>query len=134
MARMPEVESGFSPGQIEDVQKAAADCIRRYFKDRPYFCGGKIPVCEIESDLNVKVVRRNIFDERCFDFVHEHCLPLIPVDPDYDEPTIPWSVHNLLLVLEEMRSFHIPKEFQPGMVLLYFKLCMGVDIPSPPLL
>ena len=137
MSRKPkrETEDFYSKGEsIEERKKHATACIRSFFNDRTFFCGGSIPTTLLISENAQRVVMQTQFDDWCFDFIHKECLPLIKVDPSYDEPTVPWTVHALIGLLGEMKKKDIPKEFQPGMLFLYFKLCFGVDIPAPPLL
>lgn len=119
---------------IEDRKRFAEDCIRLFFKDKKYFCGGPIPERELVSDFALQTFLRTEFDDRCFDFIHEHCLSSFKVDPEYEDATVPWEVHCLLGLLDDLKSLIIPKEHHPGMLLLYFKFCHGVKILPHPLL
>lgn len=138
MSRKPKREIIDDPCEkmeyVEDLRKFAEHCIQLFFNNKQHVCGDPIPECEKSSEFAVQTVLRTQFDDRCFDFIHEFCLPVFPIDPKYDESTVPWSVHCLLGLLAEMRSMEIPKEQQPGMLLLYFKFCHSVEIPLPPLL
>jgi hypothetical protein len=118
----------------KDIGEFAQDCILAYFKDKDWFCGGPIPQRELTAETSIKTVLRTRFDDRCFNFIHEECLPTIPNLTDWSQVGVSWEVHCLLELLEDMRACWIPKEFQPGMVLLYFKFCKGVKILPPPLL
>jgi hypothetical protein len=117
-----------------DIKKCAEDCLLEFFEDKRLPNGQPIPHGFLLSDFSVKTVMRSQFDDRCFNFLHSECLPLIPKHPGYDEPTVPWTVHCLLLLIKQMCSRGVPKEFQPGLLLLYFKFCFGVKILPPPLL
>lgn len=117
-----------------DIHKLVDDCIHLFFKEKKYFCGGAIPEMELLSEFAKQTVQRTQFDDRCFDFLHERCLPSFPVDPTYEEHTVPWTVHCLLGLLADLKSRDIPKEYQPGLLLLYFKFCKGIEILPPPLL
>jgi hypothetical protein len=132
MTRKPLKERVEFFGEVseEDLKKFAKDAIQRYFSDKTYYCGGPIPQCELIGDSAAKTVLKTKFDDRTFDFIHAQCLPLIAADPMFKDPTLTWPVHCLLEILEGMRSREVPIEFQPGMVLLYFKFCLGVDIPK----
>lgn len=138
MSRKPKretVEDSYDKGlYVEDLKKYADTCIRVFFKNKSYFCGGPIPSCETNSEFAQQTVLQTQFDDRCFDFIHEVCLPVFPVDPKYEETTVPWTVHCLIGLLNEMKAMEIPKEQQPGMLLLYFKFCHGIEILPPPLL
>ncbi len=132
--RRDNLEEMYDKGDhTADIQKQMDDCIRFFFKDKSYFCGGRVPECELLSEFSKQTLRTQ-FDDRCFDFLHERCLPLIPVDPEYNEPTVPWTVHCLLGLLNDLKKRDIPKEYQPGLLLLYFKFCKGVEILPPPVL
>jgi len=117
-----------------NIQKDAEKSIRTFFGDKSWFCGGPIPQSELQADWAVKIVLRTHFDEAVFRFIHEECLAKIPADPSYKDPSVPWTVHTLLSLLDGMRSYGISKDFQPGLLLLYFKFCKGLKIPPPPLL
>ena len=119
---------------VGDLRKFADNCIHFFFNEKGYHIGGPIPECELTTEFAQKTVLHTQFDDRCFDFLHEVCLPLFPVDPEYDEPPVPWTVHKLLGLIADLKNLEIPKEFQPGLLLLYFKFCHGVEIPPPPLL
>lgn len=138
MSRKPKRETTENPydkgEHVEDLRKFAKECIHSYFKNKAYFCGGSIPDCEINSEFAEQTVLQTQFDDRCFDFIHEECLPVFPPDPSYSDTTVPWTVHCLLGLLSEMKAMEIPKEQQPGMLLLYFKFCHAIEIPLPPLL
>ena len=137
MSRKPRRDNleDYNKGEhIEDLRKFAVSSIKSYFNGKRYFCGGPIPSCEMESEFSQDTVLRTQFDDRCFDFIHECCLPLFPVHSKYKDQTVPWPVHCLLGLISEMKSMDIPKEQQPGMLLLYFKFCWGVNIIPPPLL
>lgn len=117
-----------------DLKKLAEDSIRSFFGNKNWFCGGPIPESELHSDWAVKTVLRTHFDDSAFDHIHNECLNRIPADPNYNDPSVPWSVHTLLGLLADLKSRGISKDFQPGLLLLYFKFCKGFKIPPPPLL
>ena len=134
MSRRPSrerIELVVGEVSLDDLKCFAREAISRFFKDKQYFCGGNVPQCELIGDFATKTVLRSRFDERCFEFIHEKCLPLIPKDPKYNDPSLTWTVHCLLELLASMRAREVPIDFQPGMLLLWFQFCMGVDIPRP---
>jgi hypothetical protein len=105
-----------------------------FIAPKPYHKGGKMPPGELFADTSVKTVLRTPFDDESFDFIHAKCLPHFPRQRWYKDATVPWPVHVLLGLLDELKSHNIPKEFQPGMLYLYFKFCKGVEIPPPPII
>ena len=117
-----------------DLKKLAHQSIESYFKDKFWFVGGPIPFKELFSDNSLKTVIRTPFDDETFDFIHEECLTKISQPPSYKEKSVPWSVTFLIQLLNEMKALGLPKDFQPGLLLLYFKFCVGVTIPLPPMI
>lgn len=112
-----------------DWEAAAKDCINLYFSNKQWFCGGPIPKRLLLSDFCLKTVLRTQFDDTWEYYVHNTCLPVIPNRECKDLGNLTWEVYSLLQILDEMGKMWIPKEFRPGMTLLYFKFCKGVEIP-----
>lgn len=117
-----------------DFEKSAAEYIHVFFHSLKSPDGKRFLKSELLDDVNIRTVMKTQFDDNCFDFIHSECLPLIPNSVGYHNRTVPWTVHCLLGLIYLFGEFGIPKEFQPGMLLLYFKLCFGVRIPPPPLI
>lgn len=117
-----------------DWESIARECIRVYFSNKQWFCGGPIPSSELYTEDSIKTVLRTQFDSRWEDIVHNDCLPVIKNKQKKDCGNLGWQVHCLIKILNEMGQMWIPKEFRPGLVLLYFKFCKAVSIPGPPLL
>lgn len=117
-----------------DLNKLSKEAISNFFGNKSWYCGGPIPKSELESDWAVKTVLRTHFDDAAFDYIHDKCLTKIPESAGYNDPSVPWTVHTLLGLLDEIRGYGVSKDFQPGLLLLYFKFCKGIEIPPPPLL
>lgn len=118
-----------------DISVAVEHYMRDFFQSKSWYCGGRIPQRDLFSDASIKTVLRTTFCKEWEEFVHAKCLPTIPLDPSYKAAAhLPWTVRCLIDLLDSMGSCAIPKEFRPGMVLLYFKFCKGVKIPPPPIL
>lgn len=125
-----EFENGF---HADDIRAAAIRHITMFFQGKSWYCGGTIPQRHLLSDSSIKTVLRTRFDKDWEEFVHHECLTTIPVSPEYKlENLLPWAVRCLIDLLESMEPLLIPKEFRPGLTLLYFKFCKGVKIPPPP--
>lgn len=118
----------------DDVKESAMFCIRKFFTGRKMVNGGPIPEKELYCSDNIKRVLRTQFDDETFNYIHFSCLPMIPKSKKYHDPTLSWEVHCLLTLISKMRKHKVPKEFQPGMLLLYFKYCRGIEIPPVPML
>lgn len=110
----------------KDVAKLARACIRSYFKSK------SVPKpAGLYSRHSVQTLLRTDF-ENGFDYAHNHLLNRLSPPPDWNEPTVSWQVYCLLKLLEDMRAHSVPRQFQPGMTLLFFKFCKGCEIPDPP--
>lgn len=132
---IPEVEIPFEKGEfISDLRCLAKEFIKRFFVNKNWYCGGPIPEAELTSDWAVQTVLLTPFEDKIFDYIHSECLSNIPSDPNYSNPGVPWSIHVLLDLINDLRSLDIAKDFQPGLLLLYFKFCRGIEIPEHPLL
>lgn len=117
-----------------DLRELAVACLRSFLKPKNLHTGGLMLDRVLFTEDNIKVVLRTQFDDETFEYIHDKCLSRIPQQRWYRDLTVPWSVHCLLGLLTELKSLLVPKEFQPGLLMLYFKLCKGFDIPPPPLL
>lgn len=118
----------------KDLRNAVLENIKDFFESKSWFVGGPIPECELLADINIDLVLRTPFDEFVFNFIHQNCLPKVAVPKDFVDQGVPWTVTFLIKILNEMKSYNIPKDFQPGFVLLFFKLCKGVNVPLPPII
>jgi hypothetical protein len=128
-------ENPFEKGpHAPDLRELARQCMGLFLGDKITHRDQPIPRKLLYSEDSFRTVLRTPFDDDTFNYIHEKCLSKIPKLPWYRESTVPWNVHYLLGLIEELRSLHVPKEFQPGLILLYFKFCKGFDIPPPPLL
>lgn len=135
MARKPKIKRTDDKNAfVSDIRSEAVRYIRMYFNGRRRLDGSTVQVANVMDDKSINIVTRSGFDNRTFDFIHEFCLPTIKRNADYKNMTVPWTVHCLLKIIRELCSLGIPKEFQPGMILLYFRECRDIDIPPPPVL
>ena len=104
-----------------DLRNLAIECLETYFEGKSWFIGGPVPSCEYLSDNSIKMLLRTKFDDKTFMFIHQHCLPKISQPDNYTEPTVPWTVSFLIGLLADMKRLGVPKDFQPGLLLLHFK-------------
>jgi hypothetical protein len=119
---------------VLDLRNLAIECIKAFLAQKQSYEGRPLSSEELITDDNIKTVLRTQFDDETFLFIHNKCLSRIPQPDWYKESTVPWNVHYLLGLLQELKYLKLPKDFQPGLLLLYFKYCKGFDIPPPPLL
>lgn len=115
-----------------DIKELAIFSIKAFFEDKSWFCGGPIPETELITPETIKTVLRTPNDDETFDFIHKKCLAVIPRPRQYRQTANPWTIQMLLDLLKDMRRQWLPKDFQPGLLLLYFKFCKGIQIPPPP--
>lgn len=113
----------------EDIRMVAKNYIQEFFLNKSWHCGGKIPQRDLLSEASIDTVILSKFCKQWEDFVHIKCLTKIPTDPNYkDETLLPWAVRYLIDLLSSMGACSIPKEFRPGMVVLYFRFCKGISV------
>lgn len=133
--RKDSEENPFEKGEhAVDMRQLAIDSLQSFFKNKKLHSGGEIPQYQLLSEYSILMLLRTQLDDRCLDFIHEECLPLIPVDPNYNEVSVPWTVYSLLCLLRELASHQLPKDYFAGLLMLYFKFCYGVKVLDPPLI
>lgn len=128
-------ENPLEKGQhAPDLRKLAEYSIETFFEDKQWFCGGPIPQKELLSEESIRIVLRTQNDDETFLFIHEKCLEKLPKPRGHKDGNVPWTVQFLLSLISDMKKKWLPKDFQPGLLLLYFKFCKGQQIPPAPLL
>ena len=123
LRKASDIESLYYEDQKESAKESLKD----------FFCHKRVVVPRemILSDYAVSTLMNTSFEEG-LDYAHTHLLPRIPRDPRFHDPTMKWEVHNLLKLLVDMQSRHIPIIHHPGLTLLFFRFCKGWSIPEPP--
>lgn len=123
---------------FEGMKKWAGECIEKFFADKRFHCGGPIPQNLLVTPENVMTVM-GTSSEACSQFEDKYIYPLLKIEKDqmHDQHTyscrgVPFQVHYTLRLIQNLRDKDIPKRFQFGMILLYYKLCKGFKIPDPP--
>lgn len=118
---------------VQDLKELAQKSIESFFDKKSWFIGGPIPQKILFSEDSIKTVLRTPFDDETFKFIHNKCLTTVKKPFSYTEKTVPWSVTFLIKLINEMKSLGLPKELQPGLLLLYFEFCKGVKVLIPAL-
>lgn len=124
-------------GDLEDFQDQcdalARKSIATFFRGKSYYCGGPIPKAFLNSMESVTEVVSNPFMEgidKVYQVLSQRSIRL----PRGVEFNADWNmeidIFLVLHVLEELRQFRIPVEYQAGMTLLYLKLCHGLKLPK----
>lgn len=112
-----------------ELSLQAGDAICSFFKDKCDPQGRPLEATRLQTDENIGVVLRAKFDDPTFDFIHK-CLARTAKPKTYKDGTLSWPVYCLLSLINELKAKRLLKEFQPGLLLLYFKFCKGFDISS----
>lgn len=117
-----------------DLAQLTKHSIQAFLQYKRHHTGRAMTLDELLTNDNVKLVQRTPFDDPTFLFIHDRCLSRMPPDHKYRDNGVPWTVHYLLGLLSDLKSLELPKHFQPGLILLYFKFCHGFEIPPTPIL
>jgi len=114
-----------------DLSDYAKNIIKIFFMNKKDYIGKKLDINNFNLDKDILTLIKTPFDEFTFNFIHDNCLPCIDKPIDFLNEGISWPVVFLIKLIGDMKQLNLPKEFQPGLILLYFKYCKGVDIPNP---
>lgn len=127
-AYTPEQEKeliNFASGFFCDLNYLVKQYIEYFFKDKNFFCGGKIPKNILNTERNIyMVVNYDIIKsvQRAYSSLKDHeiskeCLGEVTGD-----------IRMVSSILEDLSRSNIPQQFAGGMMLLYLELVIGVDI------
>lgn len=124
---------------LKYLRELAREAIERFFADKRFHCGGPIPQNFLFCEDSLRTVMGTTIDVATEGWAAEHIHPRLTPEVDqintvenYDDPVVPFDVHYTLCLIQQLRNRGIPKIFQPGMMLLYYKFCKGFPIPDPP--
>lgn len=118
-------EDFFDPEQEQRLRESVKECILKFFKNKPYYCGGAIPIKSLCSQDNIDLILNTEFDAG-IKFCYEKVLanvqrPLIKIK----QLETDWQIEFVLQTLADCRKNNIPIIYQAGFVLLYLKFCYG---------
>jgi hypothetical protein len=115
------------------LQLEAWVSFKRFFADKKFHAGGTIPASCIFTQQNFNRAISTPFNEGidlCYKLLdRRHLIP--PVG--FDHEMIDWDVYCMLNLLGEVQRCKIPPHLQAGVMVLYFKLCLGHKLPDIPL-
>jgi hypothetical protein len=111
-----------------DVKEFVRKTLKSFFEFKEGYDQKPIPEHHLFSDESFRTVLRTPFDDNTFLFIHKNCLAKIPKQKWYRDTTVSWQVHYLIGLINDLKSLHVPKEFQAGLILLFFKFCKGLDV------
>lgn len=116
----------------QEMRSYAEETLLVYFLGKKCPDGTGVPEADLLSEESVLTLLDTQHDDDTFLFIHNHCLAKIPPTADYKGLPADWNVTVLCELLNEMKRMCVPKDFRPGLLLLYFKFCKGVTISQPP--
>jgi hypothetical protein len=123
---------------LKDLRALAQASIQVFFADKKYHCGGPIPKAMLICEESIRTVLGTTI-EAAMDYEEKFIYPHLRCEKDqlhksrgWHDPSVPFNVHYTLLLIQELRDKGIPKCFQFGMILLYYKFCKGLEIPEAP--
>ena len=124
---------------LEELHQIALESMAAVFRDKEYFCGGPIPekvLFEIDSIMTVLGTKP---DDDFDSFVLRKVHPYIRYEKDEIFPYDVWKDSSVsrpvaydLHLIAHLQQRGVPKIYQWGMMLLYYKFCKGVSIPPAP--
>lgn len=125
MEEFEDQEDFFDPEQEQRLRQSVKECIFKFFENKPYYCGGTIPLKSLCSQDNIDLILNTEFDAG-IKFCYEQVLakvrkPLI----NTRQLETDWQIEFVLRTLSDCRKNHIPIIYQAGFVLLYLKFCYG---------
>lgn len=111
---------------IERLEASAKHFITKFFANKDFHCGGPIPQNRLLSRSSLNIVLSTDFCkgvQECY-----RVMPKTTPPPDFDIRWYSWDVDCFLPIFASVRAVGIPKEFQAGMMLLYYKFCEGCKV------
>lgn len=108
-------------GRMERMlRRSAVQCLQRYFADKSMHCGGAIPQTHLFSDKNISLLIDTDFGlgvKACYDVLGSRGL---------GRSEIAFVVRKIA----DLNKHEVPKAFQPGMILIFLRYCMGYQWPA----
>lgn len=104
--------------------------LKRFFADKKFHAGGPIPYAHLFTQQNFRRVVSTSFNkgiDLCYE-LFDNCHIAAPVG--FDHESIDWDVYYILNLLEDIQRFRVPPHLQPGVMVLYFKICHGQRLPN----
>ncbi len=94
-----------------------------YFDNKEYYCGGEIPHNMIYNEENYRLVLNTSMEEGIdqMHFIFEQNPP-----PSDFSNILGWGPSRISELLVECASKRIPKQFAPGLILIYLDVCEGL--------
>jgi len=115
----------FAQNFQSDLKHLAAHHIKIFFKNKPFYCGGKIPKnMLINCDNILTVINYDIIDsvKKSYFFLRNH-----------DSATqllgeVTGDIRLVSSILHKLSAENVPQQFAGGMLILYLKYVEGVEV------
>ena len=115
----------FAQNFQSDFKHLAAHHIKLFFKNKPFYCGGKIPKnMLINCDNILTVINYDIIDsvKKSYFFLRNH-----------DSATqllgeVTGDIRLVSSILHKLSAERVPQQFAGGMLILYLKYVEGVEV------
>lgn len=128
---MPSVTSEaavYSSVKVKEIKQQsrqiAKEYLLKFFEDKEYCGGGKIPTMLLLTDRNISRIQNTGIDEgmdRAYDAL-ERC------EVEASTKAVQPEVDLVLRVMRDCRRLSIPQPYVAGLLLIYLELCTGVDL------
>lgn len=115
----------FATGFIGDLKCLIHQYIEYFFKDKSFYCGGKIPKRMLNTDRNISIVANYDISrsvKRAYSSLENHEISSSSLGE------VTGDIKLVSFILEELAKSGIPQQFAGGMLLMYLELVVGVDI------
>lgn len=118
----------------ELLRMVALQCLRNHFEDKSMHCGGRIPQTQLLSEKNV-----SLLVDMDFGLGVDACYAVLANRPSHiithifgtpGSKRAPWDIDFMVQKIDELKLEQVPKQFQPGIILIYLRYCLGYKWPS----
>lgn len=112
---------------VENIRVLAREYINRFFQVQEMYCGGKIPSSFLLTEENISMVMNTSLEDGV-----RRSYEIIEQDGRYQseaiESLVPEDVKLLISIMNKCSKLGVPKEFVPGIVLIYLEHCEGMKV------
>jgi len=126
----PRSFNGDTKAFIRRLRQETWLALGSFFTDKRFYAGGPIPARYLYSQDNFRRVVSTPFHagiDLCYDLFQE-CEIQKPIC--FDDEAIDWDIYYMLNLLADARRCRVPIHLQPGVMVVYFKICHGLRVPD----
>lgn len=111
---------------LSDLKAIARDYITLFFSDKEMYCGGKIsPRILLQEHYVTLVLNEKI------SAIEEKVYPVTEASGAYSlktQPQITTDVQMVINLIRDAEKKGVPQPFFPGLAIMFFELCEGLEI------